>query len=202
MKTLKERFDISSSVRSTKNIFRLLSQRPILSSDSTDQVLSFEEFYTELKHLGIDARYFEWWEYRDALADHLNVAIEVKFVHQRDEPILAMLLTQEGRPGLLFRDEQTGDALILVSGHLADPATLQVIYHELGHVAGGHQSYKKFRAGQYADCPDVSYSGIAGKTSKAGHIFYESDARLRAEYALEASHYGREDYRTDDWLFW
>jgi hypothetical protein len=168
-----------------------------------DKVLSFDEFYSELKHLGLQATYFDWWEYRDALASHLEIEIEVKFVYQQEEPILSMLLTQEGHPGLLFRDDQTRDALILISGHLTQPATLLVIYHELGHVAGGHQYYKQSLSGGLPEDPTgPPLTGIAGKTAPPEKSFCENDARLRAEYALQASHYGREDYRTDDWFFW
>lgn len=184
-------------------IARFLSRKSESIPPLHDKALSFDEFYAELRHLGLQATHFHWWEYRDALASHLGIEIEVKLVYQHEEPILAMLLTQEGHPGLLFRDEQTGDALILVSGHLTQPATLLVIYHELGHVAGGHQYYKKssFR-GQPEDPARPSLTGIAGKTAPPDKGFCENDARLRAEYALQASHYGREDYRTDDWFFW
>ena len=62
-------------------------------TSSLDNVLSFDEFYAELRYLGLQATYFHWWEYRDALASHLGIEIEVKFVYQHEEPILAMLLT-------------------------------------------------------------------------------------------------------------
>lgn len=124
-------------------------------------------------------------------------------MYQHEEPILSMLLTQEGHPGLLFRDDHTGDALVLVSGHLTQPATLLVIYYELGHVAGGHQYYKKNLCDEQPEDPArPPLTGVAGKTAPPDKSFCENDARLRAEYALQASHYGREEYRTDDWFFW
>lgn len=175
----------------TGPISNLFLQRARKTADLAEDYLTYDEFYAELKRLRLDARYFHWWEYRDELAAYLNITIEVKFVEQHTEPILAMLLTQEGKPGLLFRDSRTGDARILVSGQLTEPATLQIIYHELGHVAGGHELPS-----------GAQFAGIAGKLAPANKDLCENDARLRAEYALQASHYGCEDYRTDDWFFW
>lgn len=183
-------------------IAKFLSRKSESTPLLDDKVLSFDEFYEELRHLGLQATYFHWWEYRDALASHLGIKIEVKFVYPHEEPILAMLLTQEGHPGLLFRDDQTGDALILVSGHLTQLAILLVIYHELGHVAGGHQYKKSLFGEQPEDLARPPLTGIAGQTAPPDRDFCENEARLRAEYALHASHYGREDYRTDDWFFW
>lgn len=184
-------------------IAKFLSRKSKSTSLLDDKVLTFDEFYAELRHLGLQDMYFHWWEYRDALASHLGISVEVKFVYQHEEPILAMLLTQEGHPGLLVRDDHTGDALILVSGHLAHPATLLVIYHELGHVAGGHQYREKSLSEEQSEVlAGTPLNGIAGKTAPPDKDFCENDARVRAEYALQASHYGREDYRTDDWFFW
>lgn len=129
----------NTRTRSLTNALPALLQGATESVNLNDGELTYDEFYAELKLLRLDARYFRWWEYRDELEAHLNITIEVKFVGQHTEPILAMLLTQEGKPGLLFRDPKTGDARMLVSGHLTEPAMLQIIYHELGHIAGGHE---------------------------------------------------------------
>ena len=66
-------------------IVRFLSRK----IEPTHKVLTFDEFYGELKHLGLQATYFHWWEYRDALASHLGIEIEVKFVYQHEDPIHA-----------------------------------------------------------------------------------------------------------------
>jgi hypothetical protein len=96
--------------------------------------LTLAGFLDELKVLLLYGRDFGWEEYRDRLAAHLGIEIHVRFV---EDPVERMRWLGND-PGCLFRDEQTADALILVSADLDGFTALKVVFHELGHVAGGH----------------------------------------------------------------
>ncbi|PLS87543.1 MAG: hypothetical protein CYG60_01325 [Actinobacteria bacterium] len=142
-------------------------------------------------------------------------------VHVRfpDDPLARMALLGDDL-GCVYRDEETGDALVLVSGQLDEFEVLEVIYHELGHVAGGHPlPYRKVVEGLSTGPFDAASlnstsEGVLRQTSwwdpprsilgplaprDEGHC--EREATLRAEYAILAGHYGYDSDRSDESFF-
>ena len=182
--------------------------------------LTFDQFLTELAALDLADRYFTWSEYRERLAARLEVPIHIRFV---EDPLERMALLDHD-PGRLYRDEVSGEALILVVSGLNDFAELDVIYHELGHIAGGHPLPIR-QAVRGVENGEVVLNGAAGRRLGEGRAFEESgiwwvpptrlaarpapkdepyceqDARLRAEYAVLASHYGVEHGARDEAFF-
>lgn len=178
---------------------------------------SFAVFVQELEILRLDNQYFGWQEYHDRLEYHLGINVHIEFVPDNTDPILNMILTQEGWPGCTYREE-TGDALILVSASLDRLATSAVIYHELGHIAGGHpvprlrvsgtatveslprrvnETAVEYDAEHWWDPP----RSVLGPTAPRDAQYCERDARLRAEYAMLAGAYGRDYDRSDESFF-
>ncbi len=178
--------------------------------------LSFLDFLDELRLLGLYGRYFSWEDYRQRLEAHLGVKVRVRFP---DDPLVRMALLGDDL-GRVYRDEETGDALVLVSGQLEEFEALEVIYHELGHVAGGHplprgKAVEGLSMGSF-DAPsleaesegDTRQGGwwnpprsILGPPAPRDEGYCEREATLRAEYAILAGHYGYDSDRSDESFF-
>jgi Zn-dependent protease with chaperone function len=123
--------------RSLVNLARRLRRRigkPAHLDAASTRGFGFPEFLDELRVPGLDGRYFTWEEYRDRLEVRLGIEVRVRFL---EDPLVRMALLGNDL-GRVYRDEKTGDALVLVSGELDEFEAAEVIYHELGHVAGGH----------------------------------------------------------------
>jgi hypothetical protein len=179
--------------------------------------LTLARFLDELKVLRLYGRDFGWEEYRDRLAAHLGIEIHVRFV---EDPVERMRWLGDD-PGRLYRDEQTADALILISADLDGFAALKVVFHELGHVAGGHpllqeQAVEDVTKEALGNRLQVAYPGaldeeedswwdpprsILGPVAPRDEDYCEDDARLRAEYSLLAGHYGYDQDRGDESFF-
>jgi hypothetical protein len=179
--------------------------------------LALAGFLDELKLLGLYGRNFGWEEYRDRLAVHLDIEIQVRFV---EDPVERMRWLGND-PGCLYRDEQTADALILVSADLDGFTALKVVFHELGHIAGGHPlpqeraveavgTEQQTVNGLESDFPDAldeehcwwdPPQSIVGPVVPRDEDYCEEDARLRAEYSLLAGHYGYDQDRGDESFF-
>lgn len=182
---------------------------PVEAAPERAGLTSTRLFSKELRILGLHGRPFTWEEYRDRLQDHLGIEIHVIFVGADSDPMLSMMLDQAGTSGLVLRDEETGDALVLVSAALDDLARTAVVWHELAHVAGGHPMpatkmlrYERRAAGSQADGDywDPPRS-VLGPTAPRDEALCERDARLRAGLALQSSLSGRDPYRADESFF-
>jgi hypothetical protein len=178
--------------------------------------LRFLDFLDELRLLGLQGRYFSWEEYRDRLQSHLGIKVLVRFL---DDPLVRMALLGDDL-GRVYRDEETGDALVLVSGQLEEFEVLEVIYHELGHVAGGHplpygNVVEGLSMGSF-DVPsfdpesegDTGHSGwwnpprsVLGPTAPRDEGYCEREATMRAEFSILAGHYGYDSDRADESFF-
>lgn len=162
-------------------------------------------FQQELRVLGLYGRPFGWEEYRDRLAVHLGIEIRVVFVDEDQNAVLHMVLAQEGSPGLVKRDEETGDALVLVLASLDDLARTLVVFHELSHVAGGHPVPTDESAGASPDGGAAEFwdppMSVLGGPAPRDEDLCERDARLRAELALQAGLFGYDPHRTDESFF-
>lgn len=167
-------------------------------------------FSEELRVLGLYGRPFTWEEYRDRLQARLGIEIHVVFVGDDSDPVLRMLLDQAGTPGLVLRDEETGDALVLVSAALDELAATAVLWHELAHVAGGHPvpaanmlSHEQQAAGSQEEDRDFwdPPRSVLGPPAPRDEEICERDARLRAELAFQAALSGRDPNRTDESFF-
>lgn len=182
---------------------------PVEAEGERAGITSTRLFSEELKVLGLHGRPFTWEEYRDRLQDRLGIEIDVIFVGADSDPMLSMMLDQTGTSGLVLRDEETGDALVLVSAALDELAATAVVWHELAHVAGGHPvpatkmlRYERRAAGSRADQDywDPPRS-VLGPTAPRDEALCERDARLRAALALQSSLSGRDPYRADESFF-
>ncbi len=116
----------------TRRLRHRIERTSSAAASGTNRPLRFLDFLDELRLLGLYGRYFSWEEYRDRLEAHLGVKVHVRFP---DDPLARMALLGDDL-GRVYRDEETGDALVY--GQLEKFEVLEVIYHELGHVAGGH----------------------------------------------------------------
>lgn len=173
--------------------------------DGTDALTSTVSFSEELRVLGLYGCPFGWEDYRDRLAAHLGIDIRVVFVEEHTHPVLHMVLTQEGAPGLVRRDEETGDALIMVLASLSDLARRLVVLHELSHVAGGHPMPTDDPLGSTMPGREDSFwdppRSVLGPPAPRDEELCERDARLRAELALQASLFGDDPQRADESFF-
>ncbi len=200
----------------TRRLRRRIERTNSAAVSGANRPLSFLDFLDELRLLGLYGRYFSWEDYRDRLEAHLGVKVHVRFPH---DPLARMALLGDDL-GRVYRDEETGDALVLVSGQLEEFEVLEVIYHELGHVAGGHPlpsgnvveglSMGSFDAPSFDPEPegDTAQSGwwdpprsILGPPAPRDEGYCERDATLRAEYAILAGHYGYDNDRSDESFF-
>lgn len=191
-------------------------QRTNAAIRDANRPLRFLAFLDELRLLGLHDRYFSWEEYRDRLQSRLGIKVLVRFL---DDPLARMALLGDDL-GRVYRDEETGDALVLVSGQLDKFEVLEVIYHELGHVAGGHPlPYGKVIEGLSMGSFDVPswetesegdlWQGgwwdpprsILGPPAPRDEDYCERDATLRAEYSILAGHYGYDSDRSDESFF-
>ena len=186
-------------------------------SERANGHITLARFLDELKLLGLYGRDFGWEEYRDRLAAHLGIEIHVRFV---EDPVERMRWLGDD-PGCLYRDEQTADALILISADLDGFTALKVVFHELGHVGGGHplpqeRAVEDVSTEELGNRLDFAYPGgvdeeedlwwdpprsIFGPVAPRDEDYCEDDARLRAEYALLAGHFGYDQDRGDESFF-
>lgn len=182
--------------------------KPAAPGQPAIEPLGMEDFLRELALLGLDGHYFDWDLYRARLAAALRIEILVSFVPDDGDPVLRMRLMQAGWPGCVYRDEKTADALVLVSSSLDVLGARLVLFHEFGHIAGGHPlriEDVRRAPGQGPDEDrgwwDPPRSLLGGRVAPRDEEWCESDANRRAELAIQAGLYGYDRYRRDEWFF-
>jgi len=160
-------------------------------------LLTAAGFQEELAILGLSGRKFVPKDYADALADYLDISINIHVIPDTWHPELSRRLAISGRLGELRYSEQLTLAAILVPGSLPPLVSTLTILHELGHLAAGDVLVEPSgEAGgsdhQHAEGASFATSSIRkGKKLARGFPFAEEvlrerEANLRASYALFA----------------
>ena len=165
--------------------------------------LTFEQFVYELALLGLKGAHFGAERYAGALARRLGAPIQIDtiadYVGLRPDSLEAKSIGRElaasGHMGLtkLLADGAGYSFRIVYLDDLDWWLREHTLFHELGHVAAGH--FRDFPLAPERGSGPVPY--LADRPPARGHGPRESEANLRANYAMLAGSLGELSLRKE-----
>lgn len=182
----------------------------------------FEEFLAELGTLGLKGTEFDAHAYARALERHLAYAIEVEKASDLTgrgdlaHRVLSSLVRQAGAMGVtqFFPDADPPRFLILTADGLNPWLYQHTVFHELAHVTAGHpfrhrlaplaaprpngRSVDGTRVGGHEETVRFPPRRLALRRPFLDENLCESEADLRAEYAILAGNLGQISLQKDN----
>lgn len=168
-------------------------------------------FVEELEVLGLAGAEFGPEEYARRLADHLGIKIVEVPLADEEYPEFREQMAGRGHFGSLVREDETGDALILVPRSLGEIRRHLLIYHECAHIACGHRMPRPgVGTAGAADPEDPSewydpvlagHGRLAAAPPPLDPDECEAQARSRARLAFRAGLYGEQLVDEDEEFF-
>ena len=154
-------------------------------------LLSPEDFQSELALVGLSGAVFNPHDYASALKDHLSLKINLCTIPDVDHPGLTRSWALSGRLAELRYVERTRSAVILVPESLPPLARTLTLYHELGHIAAGdHRLQRQGDGGAERGSRLEANERLAYRAPLDTEQLREREADLRALYALIAGSLG------------
>lgn len=159
--------------------------------------LTFPEFLEELDSLGLKGEKFGPESYRIALRQYLGIDIEVILVDDlQNIEAQQAFVERDDTAILLFRPDQQC-AYIFVLASLSEMELTAAVYHELSHLAAGHQLIRVRQVGRDVKSVAAFPKRLAKEPPPRRHKACEKEARIREDYCILAGSLGEECLKAD-----
>lgn len=160
--------------------------------------VTFSEFIEELDDLGLKGKPFGPQQYLRALEDYLGITINVTVIPDQDDAELRRAFLEEGHMAVSWYRPEWNIVHIFVLSSLSPLEMSAAVYHELSHVAAGHQLRTGPKRPGSRDTAKHYPRRLAKRPAPASEKNCEQEAALREEYCMLAGALGSACLENDD----